>query len=294
VNLNSFTTVAIPHFSQDVAESDALAATRHPMSPVAPAVDPNSASSPIISLPYRPVKLKELMRRPSEASVDRSDSGTAPVESRVHRPREVDTEKLRFNDAISNLTDAILERFPLAAPAILLFVGTDQNAQVDSTCTAVATQLASRNIGNVLLIDSSEVAALTHNQGLNGQLGMSDLVNGRTPWESLVTHGEAAGLDFLPRGSEAWTQWGGLERLLVAAAEMKQHYQFVCVSGGDATSDPAHAWSGLCDGSYLLVSLTGANDKVAESAVAELRNSGARLLGCIVTDADGQESVPYL
>ena len=65
---------------------------------------------------------------------------------------------------------------------------------------------------------------------------------------------------------------------------MKQDYQFICVSAGDAHDNVAKTWSGVCDGSYLLVSLKNSNEKIAESAVAELQTSGARLLGCVVTD----------
>ena len=66
---------------------------------------------------------------------------------------------------------------------------------------------------------------------------------------------------------------------------MKTEYQYVCVAVGDAHSKAAKLWSDVCDGSYLLVSIKNSNGTIAKSAVTELKTNGARLLGCIATDA---------
>jgi hypothetical protein len=67
---------------------------------------------------------------------------------------------------------------------------------------------------------------------------------------------------------------------------MKREYQFICISGGDARSPSARIWNDICDGSYLLVSVKNSNQTIARSAVAEMQTSGARLLGCVVTDVE--------
>jgi len=281
VNSSAPPTVAIPNLSSYLPQSVIPAKTRWD-AVTGPQPEPARST---IALPYRPVDLDELNRNPESEQAESAKQWTHSV--KTAEDRELETAKSRFEFSVSQLAETILERFPLAAPAIILFVGTDNNIQVDSTSAALAAQLASRNIGDILLVDSNEVGALTHDQGLTGQPGLSDLVNHEVDWQSLITHGESACLDFLPTGSASWKQWGGMERLRSAAAEMKKHYQFVCVSAGEATEDTAAAWSGLCDGSYLLVSLKDANGTIAEAAVAELRTNGARLLGCIVTDIDG-------
>lgn len=187
--------------------------------------------------------------------------------------------------AITDLATSILQRFPLAAPTVLLFVGSDNNPHVDSTSSQIAELLAECNIGKVLLIDSNPVGALSGDFGMARTPGLTDVLSSQEDWNALIANQEIANLDFLAAGTDAWDRWGSEQQLRRLAAELKQSYQFVCVSGGDAHSATTKFWSGVCDGSYVLVSLKNSNQAIAESAVTELRTCGARLLGCVVTDA---------
>jgi Mrp family chromosome partitioning ATPase len=165
-----------------------------------------------------------------------------------------------------------------------MFAGSEHNPHTDTTCALVALALAEQNIGKVLLVDSNSAGELSAKRDLEGQAGLSEIVNEGADWPELITNQSAAALDFLPVGTAVWEQWGGAQRLSLAAAEMKREYQFICVSAGDAHEQGARLWSGICDGSYLLVSLKNSNQTIAESAVTELQVSGARLLGCVATD----------
>ncbi len=140
-------------------------------------------------------------------------------------------------------------------------------------------------IGKVLLVDSNLNGDLTRFRNLVSNRGVGDIVNDGEDWRELVED-EAAGIDFMPSGNCSFKRWGAAQRLRSAVAEMRQNYQFICVSAGDAHENVAKAWSSVCDGSYLLVSLKNSNETIAESAVAELQTSGARLLGCVVTDLE--------
>ncbi len=201
-------------------------------------------------------------------------------------PRKSTTEAtLELDLAISNLVDLVLERFPLATPASLLFVGSENNPHTDETCTLVAHALAQRNIGKVLLIDSNLTGRLTADSQLSAAPGVSQIVSEDWDWSELIISEPASGLDFMPSGGRGFRRWDEAGKLRDATALMKQRYQFVCVSAGDAHNEVAQAWSGICDGSYLLVSLKNSNGDIAQSAVAELQTCGARLLGCVVTDS---------
>lgn len=208
-----------------------------------------------------------------------------PETKETGRSGSKQSSKSKHSEAIAPLVNAILERFPLADPAVLLFVGSEANTHIDETCARISNRLAERNVGRVLLIDS-DVAGheLSRASGLAGEPGISDVVNQGASWKPLIYRGSESGLDFFPAGGGQFSHLDGPTRLREAIAEMKREYQFICVSAGDAHHANAKIWTEICDGSYLLVSMKNSNETVAKSAVTELQSSGARLLGCVVTD----------
>lgn len=214
-------------------------------------------------------------------------SRTAPAES---SPKESGGKALSPKDeSISTLVGAILDRFPVGDPTVLVFVGSEENIHTDETCARVASQLSEHNIGGIMLIDSdTKGKALTLASGLEGKLGIADVVNRDKSWADLVYGRSSSGLDFMCVGTDKFHHYDSQERqdrLRAAISEMKKEYQFVCISAGDAHGKSARIWSDICDGTYLLVSMKNTNETIAKSAVAELQSSGARLLGCVVTDA---------
>lgn len=191
------------------------------------------------------------------------------------------------NLAIDKLVNAIVERFPIGDPTVLMFVGSEPNRHTDETCARVASVLAERRLGRILLLDSdSESHSLSNASGVADQPGITDIINYAVDWESTIYGRSATGLDFLGAGTGVFHHEEAMDRLRHVVADMKRHYQFVCISAGQAHSSAARIWSEICDGSYLLVSVKNSNQTIAKSAVTELQSSGARLLGCVVTDVD--------
>lgn len=189
-------------------------------------------------------------------------------------------------DQIESLLEKIFERFPLAAPAILLFVGTEQNPHVDETSARVASAIAQRNVGDVLLIDADvEGGRLSRVSGLEGQSGFTECINRNQQWHEKVVSQTGSSFGFMPVGNCDMDRWNAGQLLRNAAAEMKREYQFICVSAGNTHSPHAGLWFDVCDGTYLVVSMTSSNSSYARSAVEELKSRSARLLGCVVTDA---------
>lgn len=199
----------------------------------------------------------------------------------------VDKQQI-LDDAVDSLCDKILARFPLGAPSVLQFVGAEPNHHIDEACARIASRLAERNVGRILLLDSDlKEQALTNASGLSKSDGITDVTNSGADWKSLVYTGETKALDFLPGGThQRFRHPEEKSRLQAAVREMKQDYQFVVVSAGDAHGLSAKIWNDICEGTYLLLSLKHSNDVYAQSAVSALQSGGARVLGCVLTDVE--------
>ena len=193
-----------------------------------------------------------------------------------------------LDSAVDSLCEKILERFPLGIPSVLQFVGAEPNHHIDEACARIAARLAERNVGRILLVDSDlQEQALSQASGLSKSSGISDVTNLGADWKSLVYTGDSKELDFLPGGThERYRHPEEKARLRAAVAEMKKDYQFVLVSAGDAHGLSAKIWNDICEGTYLLVSMKYSNETYAQSAVDALQTSGARVLGCVLTDVD--------
>lgn len=274
---NVFQMISIPHFQNADDQNSPFSIAHQTQSAnvgTATLINPTTAPK---AYPGRLAAYNDLTET-TEEWIDENESTNSPS-------RQSYQSIVQPCSPIDSLVNIILERFPLAAPTVLLFVGSDDNPHTDSTCFQVALSLAQCNIGNVLLIDSNPKRAITAQCGLMSEKGLSDSIQQNGNWKLQIASQKSSGLDCLPAGSSVMDQWGAVQRLRQMTAEMRQHYQFICVSAGDAHQGNAKLWSGVCDGSYLLVSLTNSNPTIAESAVTELQSSGARLLGCVVTDA---------
>ena len=185
------------------------------------------------------------------------------------------------------LVEKIIDRFPLASPTVLLFVGGEANPIVEETCGRVASALASCHVGRVLLVDGDvEGRQLTISGGMDEQPGLSEVINRSQDWRPMIVSQDSASFSFLPAGNCPMDRWNSDDLLREMNAEMKQEFQFICVAAGDAHAKHAKLWCDVCDGSYIVVSMKNSNETFAKSAVNELTGNGARVLGCVVADAE--------
>ena len=217
--------------------------------------------------------------------VEMNDTATsAKAASQSDQP---ETKQSSFvGGEIGILVEKIIDRFPLASPTVLLFVGGETNPNVEETCAQVASALASSNIGQILLVDGDMGdSRLSKAAGMAQQSGLSEVINRGDDWRNLIATQDSSSFSFLPSGNCPMDRWNSDELLRQTAAEMRQDFQFICVAAGDVHTKQAKLWCEVCDGSYLVVSLKNSNETLAQSAVGELTSNGARVLGCVVADA---------
>lgn len=226
------------------------------------------------------------VERPIVDNHQSPDSSSAPDDSLSSQATNDSQQELESE--LAGVVDSILKRATAGQPALLLFVASEANRHVDSTSATVATILAKRRLGTVLLIDSNaDSRELTFSSGQQNQPGLVEAVLEQTDWSPMIRTGAASGVDFMPLGQRDFSGTRIQPRLRKLVAELKQTYDYICVSAGSSDSVDARLWSDISDGCYLLVSQKNANQTLAQSAVAELQASGARLLGCVVTDTEG-------
>ena len=194
-------------------------------------------------------------------------------------------------DSIAKIADEVLSKYPVASSSLIMFAGSQASLHADETCARVAAELAGRQLGRVLLIDSDFIdRRLTKASGMASQGGLSEIMNLAFPWEKTILKSGSSKLDFMAAGSCPHKRWTPKETLREAVAEMRGQYQFICVSVGDAHSSAGALWSEIADGSFLVVSAAYSSDDIAASAVDRLRENGARMAGCIVADVPASEA----
>ena len=228
--------------------------------------------------------------------VDVPDAIDAPASANRDEAVEAarSTQTNQTKDSIGKIADEIVKNFPAASPSVIMFAGSQATLHSDESCARVAAELAGRNLGRVLLVDSDfSGRRLTKASGMSAQGGLSEVMNIAFPWQDAVLKSGSSKLDFMPAGNCPHKRWIPKENLREAIAEIKRDYQFVCISVGDAHDSASSTWSEIADGAFLLVSAIHSSDSIAESAANQLRGEGARLIGCIVADveADAQKKV---
>ena len=239
-------------------------------------IEPAPKGDPVRQTPPEPTQ-------PSPESTV-PDTSQPNVANRV-RP----LQSLVAAEELQGVVDSILERYTGTDSLVLLFVGSQLNAHVNATTASVAAMLAERKLGSVLLIDSNSVSRQLTNQTGSEQFdGLGEAVIESRSWQPMICSGAIPGVSFLPCGTRRLEGTRYQQRVRSVVSEMRKSFDLICVSAGQSDSIDAKIWSDISDGCYLIVSQKHSNPALAQSAVAELQTSGARLLGCVVTDVEAE------
>lgn len=251
-------------------------ATRRPQS------DHGQVPKPLTASPTREnLSQASSLARGHQSAVDVATTG---LEMKSHSGQTHLPEPSPTPD-MSGVVQSILMRTTSGQSATVMFVGSEDNPHVDSSAAATASAISKDRRGRVLLIDANPNQQLTRSSGLANRQGFGDVIQDTVAWQNLVCKGAASGVDFLGYGRKKFhhARYQTETRSLVSS--LIQEYDYICISAGPSDSINAKIWSDICDGCYVLISQTNDNPVLAKSAVAELQASGAKLLGCVVTEA---------
>ena len=221
---------------------------------------------------------------------ERPDDWLPNIDKEEKRSDKESANNIQGSDspAFHDLAKHVIEKFPLGNAALILVTEVDQNCKGDTVGFQLAQHLASQNIGRVLLADSHfESRKLSKQFGLDRSYGLADIfTHGQTVGETICDT-DVTNLDFLPVGSSPMCKKVTISsgELAHFARDLKNDYQFIVVSIGEVFHRASTMWARHCDATYLALELNATNRLLARSSVVRLQQYGARLAGCVCTDA---------
>ena len=198
-------------------------------------------------------------------------------------------EHVNVDDSdMSELAQNILGEFPFGNSCVLLIGDADGNTGSNEVANLLARELAGKNGGRILLIDSHlEKRMLTQELAPDSKLGVADVISMDRSLAETLCETDLTNLDFLPAGTPIMCRRRDQQRkkMVELTRSIKSDYQFIVVSIGSAFEHAAKVWGKHSEATYITVSMSQSNRKVAQVGVRQLQKHGARLMGCVVTDA---------
>jgi Mrp family chromosome partitioning ATPase len=273
--------------------------TRGNASGLAPEVKDVNPSVGDVALPSLDAKLGQSVEKASGlncsiAGAPKADMSEKPADWLPDRDqgekrsskkaKPLDTPKQAF----SELTDTVLQQFPLGPCSVLLVADADGHSCGESVAYQLALQLAEKKVGKVLLVDSHfEQRKLSERLALGFEIGLADLLSTNKTIDETLCETECSNLDFLPVGTDRMCKRRSPDSTWLAdnILTLKDEYQFVIVSVGNVFHRSTEMWGRHCDASYMAIEMNTTNQTIAQSGVVRLQQFNARLLGCVVTDA---------
>lgn len=242
----------------------------------------------------RPIQTPMVGLKVSEGSAVRSDLSETPddwIPSRDKGEKRSNKQAKTLEgpqQAFTELTNQVLDDFPLGPSSVLLVADVDGKSSGYAVAYQLAHHLAERKVGKVLIIDSHfEERELTCRLALGSEVGLADMLAIGKTLQETVCETDLANLDVLPVGTERMCMRRAPESTWIAdnIRALRDEYQFVIVSVGNVFHRSTAMWAQHCDASYMAIELGASNRTVAKSGVVRLQQFGARLMGCVVTDA---------
>ena len=266
-------------------------------------IAPRSFQQPVQQVPFikprasqieqtAPVLPKaDIQEHPSDWLPDiGTDKGRADVESTLFQNNSQPSRQLSEAEQqnISEFAQNVLESFPSGLSSVLLVADVDGDTRGNQVASNLARELAGKNIGKILLVDSHlEERALTQELAPKSELGFADVISmDRHLGEAIFDSGEP-NLDFLPAGTAIMCRRRDQQQKKLAeiVQDVKTRYQFVVVATGSAFGHGANVWARNSEATYVTVSMSQSNQTIAKTGVQVLQKHGARVMGCVITDA---------
>lgn len=168
----------------------------------------------------------------------------------------------------------------------LMFASPWTNWRNLETLARTATVLCDETADEVLVVDAdSSKNSLTAQLEMQGEQGLSEVLQGDTPWRDAIRPTTIDRLRVLPIGRSEYSENNaGNLSLVELLDDLKRQFPIVLVAS-DSEGPLSIALGRGCEATYLLVHLGRTRSQCASEALERLQISGARVLGCVVTNA---------
>lgn len=249
--------------------------------PTPPIVESNAAQAPAQQATVAPAVEEAPSVLPfAPASLDASSDWLAGVAGADLRPGS------RLGGQYRRLRDRILSQVPRGVPVALLFTSPDREAGTTTTVIHLACVLAEVTAGDTLIVDANlrnpELAARLN---IDAEFGLGDVLADRVAWQQSVVRIAPGRVHVLGGGGAGHSveMPAEPERLARLVADFKRRYRVVLIDAGTFDSDSVACWSGMCDGTYLLLELSSTPPEAAARSIDRVRAAGGKTLGCVLT-----------
>ncbi|MBI3837954.1 MAG: hypothetical protein HY288_08475 [Planctomycetia bacterium] len=164
---------------------------------------------------------------------------------------------------------------------VLLFVGSDDAAELCFSMTHLAQAFALESAGGVLLVDGDLRQGRLSKSVCPSGAGLIEVMLGTASWPEIIHPTTIPRVDFVARGHG---QIPTFERPEFGWSALRPKYQAVLIGIGTA-GEPETIWlSARCDGVYLVISRPHTKRRAASAAICALRACGANVLGCVLAN----------
>lgn len=260
-----------------------------------PFVDETQVKADPEELPERPARevpvvgLKIAQQSQPRADLSETPDDWLPNDDKGEKRNSKQAKPLETpQQAFKDLTDKVLDDFPLGPSSVLLVADVDGKSSGYAVAYQLAHQLAERKVGKVLVVDSHfEDRELSERLALGNEVGLADILATGKSLDETICETNLSNLEVLPVGTETMCRKKSPESPWIAdnIRALRDEYQFVIVFVGNVFHRSTAMWAKHCDASYMAIELGASNQTVAKSGVVRLQQFGARLMGCVVTDA---------
>jgi hypothetical protein len=212
-------------------------------------------------------------QQPSSAAGDLSGDA-------VFRIEEYNT----YQDRFSQVSEAMCERMPSELPWVVVLTSPTEPIQQNLAFNSILTRLSNEN--QELRVISVQAIGLDDSKG-QCSLGLGHVLSEENQLADVVIPTTIANLDYLGYSNcSSILATNFKNRFEKVLAELKQHYDLIVVNSKHSSSFETKAVAESADATYLLLSLQDVEQESAIEAAQELRECGAKLVGCILTDAE--------
>ncbi len=226
-----------------------------------------------------------------QSDLDEETDDWLPRKEQEPRRRSTDSDhlfnRLQPSAALEGLARRLDELAKKRPGCIVLLCGCHDGDRSADAAALTAITTAHCSTKSLCLIDGDlNTRSLSRIGGDDQELGVANVMATQTRFDDVVWATSRDRLDWIPAGNVRRSGWYRFdENLNQLLTDCQERYDLICVYLPTGVDELAKLWAGHVDASYLIVSMQRTSQVVAEAAVENLRRQGARLAGCIVTDA---------